>query len=149
MQVKVFHIRLIKEHLQTDQENLNKFLASVAVKKTSAELVTGQLGFWSILVFYNDKKLENQETISEKASVTVSDELTAEEEEIFKALKKWRYNVAKELNLPRYMICHNAELMEIAKVKPQTLEQLSNIKGFGRQKMTKFGDDIIALLNSF
>jgi hypothetical protein len=38
MQVKVFHIRLTKEKVQTDQENLNSFLDSVVVKKTSTEL---------------------------------------------------------------------------------------------------------------
>lgn len=46
------------------------------------------------------------------------------------------------------MVCHNTKLMRIAKVKPQTLDELSNIKGFGGQKILKFGDDIIALMNS-
>lgn len=40
------------------------------------------------------------------------------------------------------------ELITIAKVKPQSLDELSKIKGFGGQKISKFGDDIIALLNS-
>jgi hypothetical protein len=38
--------------------------------------------------------------------------------------------------------------MIIAKVKPQTLSDSSKIKGFGGQKISKFGEDIIALLNS-
>ena len=46
------------------------------------------------------------------------------------------------------MVWHNTELMTIAKVKPQSLDELSNIKGFGGQKIAKFGDDILALLNS-
>lgn len=46
------------------------------------------------------------------------------------------------------MVCYNTELMTIAKIKPQTLDELSNIKGFGVQKIAKFGDDILAVLNS-
>ena len=124
MQVKVFHIRLTKEKVQTDQENLNSFLDSVVVKKTSTELVTGQPNFWSILVFYEDKKLENQEKVSDKISVTIDTELTEEEKRIFIALKQWRHDKATQLNFPNFVICHNTTLMTIAKTKPQTLEQL-------------------------
>jgi len=34
MKVKVFHIRLTKEHFETDQETVNNFLESVTVLKT-------------------------------------------------------------------------------------------------------------------
>jgi superfamily II DNA helicase RecQ len=46
------------------------------------------------------------------------------------------------------MVCHNTELLTIAKIKPQTLDELSKIKGFGGRKIAKFGYDIIAVLNS-
>lgn len=40
--------------------------------------------------------------------------------------------------------------MTIAKIKPQSLDELSKVKGFvsGGQKIAKYGDDIIAVLNS-
>jgi len=148
MKVKVFHIRLTKENLQTDQDNLNNFLDSVTVKKTATELVNGQPNFWSILVFYDEQKAENQEKTSDKISVTDDNELTEDEKRIFSTLKQWRQDKATQLNIPNFMVCHNTELMTIAKVKPQTLDDLSKIKGFGGQKIAKFGDDILALLNS-
>lgn len=46
------------------------------------------------------------------------------------------------------MVAHNAELMSIAKMKPQTVEDLPKIKGFGERKIAKYGDDIITILNS-
>jgi len=46
------------------------------------------------------------------------------------------------------MICHNIELVTIAKEKPTKVEDLNKIKGFGKRKIAKFGDDIISLLNS-
>lgn len=148
MKVKVFHIRLTKENLQNDQDNLNNFLDNVTVKKTATELINGQPNFWSILVFYDDQKVEKQQKNSDKISITDENDLTDEEKRIFATLKQWRQDKATQLNIPNFMVCHNTELMSISKVKPQTLDELSNIKGFGGQKIAKFGDDILALLNS-
>jgi len=148
MKVQVFHIRLTKENEQTDQDSLNEFMDSVAVKKTSTELILGQPNFWSILVFYDDKKEEKKEKSPDKIAVTIEAELTEDERRIFLTLKQWRQDKATQLNIPNFMVCHNTELMTIAKVKPETLDDLSKIKGFGGQKTAKFGDDIIAVLNS-
>ena len=112
-------------------------------------LINGQPNFWSILVFYNDQKVEKQEKNSDKIEVTSDAELTEEEKRIFETLKQWRRDEASQLNVLDFFICHNTELMTIAKVKPQTLGDLSKIKGFGGgQKIAKYGDDIIAVLNS-
>ena len=146
MKVKVFHIRLTKEHLQIDQENINDFLSSVSVQKTVSELVTGQPNFWSILVFYNDLKIQKEESRTNKIAVTELENQT--EYETLKTLKKWRQNKAEHLNIPNFMVCHNSELMTIAKLKPQTLDDFLKIKGFGRRKIAKFGSDILAVLNS-
>ena len=148
MKVKVFHIRLTKDNLQSDQDNLNDFLESVSVIKTETELINGQPNFWSILVFYDDEKTVKQWKTFEKTSLTDESELTDEEKLIYSALKQWRQDMGTQLNILNFMVCHNTELMTIAKVKPQSLDELSKIKGFGEQKIAKFGDDIIALLNS-
>ena len=148
MKVKVFHIRLTKENLQNDQDNLNNFLDNVTVKKTATELINGQHNFWSIVVFYDDQKVEKQQKTSDKISITDENDLTDEEKRIYATFKQWRQDKASQLNIPNFMVCHNTELMTISKVKPQTLDELSNIKGFGGQKIAKFGEDIIALLNS-
>ena len=148
MKVKVFHIRLTREHLQTDQDFLNNFLESVTVKKMDANLVSAQLNFWSILVFYDKKYSENQDKATEKFEVIGEFELTDDEKSIYSKLKKWKYNKANQLRVPGFMVCHNTELMTIAKVRPQTLDEFSIIKGFGLKKISKFGDEIIELLNS-
>lgn len=150
MKVKVFHIRLSNEYLLTDQEHLNNFLSSVTVKKTATELLTGQPDCWSILVFYEYPKAEKSATKSDKISVTGDTDLTSEEKKVFLTLKQWRQDKAIELDIPVYIICNNIELMTIAKVNPQTIEELSKIKGFrdGGLKIAKYGEDIITVLNS-
>jgi superfamily II DNA helicase RecQ len=150
MKIKHFYIRLNKENLQIDQDTLNSFLDNVVVKKTVTELINGQPNFWSILVFYDEQKADRQDKNSEKVAVTSETELTAEEKNIYDVLREWRQDKASELNVPNYVVAHNTELMTIAKIKPQSLDELSKVKGFvsGGQKIAKYGDDIIAVLNS-
>jgi len=46
------------------------------------------------------------------------------------------------------MICSNSELVTLVKERPDSAEKLIGIKGFGDQKIAKFGEEIIAFLNS-
>lgn len=148
MQIKLFHIRLLKEYLSEDQDNINRFLESVIVKKTSTELVTGTPNYWSIIVFYEEKN-SSKETLQNKLNVVNEADLADQEHHVFLALKEWRRDKADELGLPPFMICHNGELMSLAKAKPATLEALSKIKGFGGgQKVAKFGEDLIAFFST-
>lgn len=149
MKAKVFHIRLTNEYLQVDQDNLNLFLESVSVVKTEMELIaTETTKFWSILVFYNDQKINRQDAGLDKLFVTSESELTEDEKRIYEALRQWRQSRASQLGMPSYVIAHNTELMTIAKIKPQSLEELSRVKGFGGRKAIKYGEDIVALLDS-
>ena len=148
MKLKVFHIRLSKEHVFADQEAINLFMEGVTVKKTSVELINGEINFWSIIVFYEEKQSENQFRPTSKISVTEESELTTEERQIYGTLKKWRQDKAIHLNVSSFIICHNTELMTLAKVRPRTLEELSNIKGFGGHKISTYGEEILLLLNS-
>lgn len=150
MNLKLFQTRLDNQHIQHDQEAINNFMESVKVKRTATQFVIGQPDFWSILVFYENgpaKKKASKE--SEKISFEPEVELTEEEKQINSALKQWRRDRAKEVNVPEYLICHNAELISVAKTRPKTMEELNRLKGFGDQKIAKYGDDIIAVVNAF
>ena len=151
MKIKTFKIRLSDEHQAHDEYELNLFLETISTKKTSCQLVINdKTNYWSILVFYEQKTIrEPRVTQPEKVSFPTDTELTNEEQNIFEAFKIWRQTKANELNLPAYMICSNSELISLSKTRPETIEQLIKIKGFGDQKIAKFGDEIIALLNSF
>ncbi len=141
MNIKVFNIRLDKEHCLEDQNRMNQFLDSVEIKLTSTNFVTiTTVDFWSAVVFFEPKK--------EIKSTVVERELTDEEKKIYAALKKWRSDKAQQLMLPHYMICHNSELASIAIQKPQTLQNFKTVKGFGENKTAHYGDDIISLLNA-
>jgi superfamily II DNA helicase RecQ len=148
MKVKTFYIRLSDEHRDSDQNTISDFLENVRVRKTCAHFIEETPSRWSILVFYDSLNAAQSTTQLNKHRVLSVDELTEDEKTVYRVLKQWRYDKANELNVPGFMICHNTELMTIAKRKPASLEELCEIYGFGAHKIARFGDDILAVLDS-
>ncbi|WP_444813191.1 DNA helicase RecQ [Variovorax saccharolyticus] len=67
----------------------------------------------------------------------------------FTALKAWRAEVAREHNLPAYVIFHDATLAAIAERGPATLEDLQGISGIGSKKLDAYGDDVLRVCSAF
>jgi ATP-dependent DNA helicase RecQ len=63
-------------------------------------------------------------------------------------LKAWRAEVAKEHNLPAYVIFHDATLAAIASASPQSLEDLQGISGLGVKKLEAYGQDVLRICST-
>jgi ATP-dependent DNA helicase RecQ len=61
----------------------------------------------------------------------------------FAALKAWRSEVAREHNLPAYVIFHDATLAAIAALAPQTLNDLQGVSGIGAKKLEAYGAEVL------
>lgn len=150
MKIKTFQIRL-GDQLHQDEQTLNQFMETVSIKKTATEFVTDKVNYWSIIVYYEDGKPKYDSIMnvqSDKITFPADTPLTQEESSVYNYLKKWRADMSVKTSLPGYVICHNSELVTITKIKPKSLEELAKIKGFSSRKIMKYGDDILALLNS-
>ncbi|MBP6339423.1 MAG: DNA helicase RecQ [Vitreoscilla sp.] len=66
----------------------------------------------------------------------------------FAALKVWRSEVAKEHNLPAYIVFNDATLAQMAAEAPHTLEALAGISGVGAKKLDAYGREIIRVLDA-
>jgi ATP-dependent DNA helicase RecQ len=66
--------------------------------------------------------------------------------ERFEALKAWRAEVAREHNLPAYIVFHDATLAEMARERPDSSDALSGISGVGAKKLEAYGDEILRVL---
>jgi ATP-dependent DNA helicase RecQ len=73
-------------------------------------------------------------------------ELSAADAALLERLSTWRRERASREALPPYIIAHNATLREIAWRRPATLDALAGVNGFGRSKIEKYGDEILALV---
>ena len=67
----------------------------------------------------------------------------------FAALKAWRSEVAREHNLPAYVIFHDATLAAIAERAPATLEDLQGMSGIGSKKLEAYGADVLRVCAAF
>ena len=64
----------------------------------------------------------------------------------FQTLRAWRARLAREQNLPAYVILHDKTLHEIAALRPTSLEALAEISGIGEAKVQRYGAQILATL---
>ncbi len=70
-------------------------------------------------------------------------ELDAAAQARFAALKAWRAEVAREHNLPAYVIFHDATLAAIAARAPQSPGELDGISGLGATKLERYGEEVL------
>ena len=64
----------------------------------------------------------------------------------FAALKAWRGEVAREHNLPAYVVFQDRTLAEMARTQPGSLDELAQISGVGAKKLEAYGREILRVL---
>lgn len=74
--------------------------------------------------------------------------LDAEGQARFAALKAWRSEVAREHNLPAYIVFNDATLSQMAADAPDSLEALSQVSGVGAKKLEAYGREILRVLET-
>jgi len=72
--------------------------------------------------------------------------LDAQQSERFAALKLWRAKVAKEHNLPAYVVFHDATLAEMARLMPSSKAALAEVSGVGVKKLEAYGSEILRVI---
>ena len=64
-------------------------------------------------------------------------------QQVLAALACWREQTARTLNRPRNWILHDNVLLELARVRPQRVQQLSGIRGLAPKSAKRWGDALI------
>ncbi|MBV8449466.1 MAG: HRDC domain-containing protein, partial [Hyphomicrobiales bacterium] len=65
---------------------------------------------------------------------------------LFQALRALRSELAREQNVPPYVIFHDATLMEMVRRKPADLTAMSRVPGVGRRKLDRYGAIFVAAI---
>jgi ATP-dependent DNA helicase RecQ len=65
---------------------------------------------------------------------------------LFEALRGLRRDLAKEGNVPPYVIFHDATLREIALARPQSLDELGQVNGVGARKLEAYGEAFLRVV---
>ena len=73
----------------------------------------------------------------------------AADEELFSMLKDLRKKVARQHDLPPFVIFQDPSLEDMAIQYPITIEEMQNISGVGVGKARKFGEEFIKLIKAY
>ena len=94
------------------------------------------------------RERKRQRANERKHGATPMTELPAEAAVRFSALRLWRAGIAREQNVPAYVIFHDATLRSIALEQPRDLDALAAIAGVGAGKLERYGREVIAALDA-
>ena len=72
--------------------------------------------------------------------------LSAGDDTLLAALKALRLRLAAEENVPAYVVFPDRTLIELARVRPQTRQDMQAIHGVGAVKLAKYGDTFLAAI---
>jgi len=70
----------------------------------------------------------------------------ASDDPLWLALRELRARLAREQNVPAYVIFHDATLRAIAAARPRTRHELAAIAGVGERKLERYGDALLAMV---
>ena len=93
------------------------------------------------LSYHQDKEIQS----IQKENNSVIEE---NNDSLIEQLKNYRLTKAKEKNLPPYYVFNDETLNEIISIKPQTIDELLTVKGFGQKKCEWYGNDILQIIRS-
>ncbi|HEX4978061.1 MAG TPA: ATP-dependent DNA helicase UvrD2 [Nocardioides sp.] len=68
------------------------------------------------------------------------------DEALFERLRAWRVDRAAEEKVPAYVVFTDLTLQAIAEAKPTDTAALLRVNGVGQAKLTKYGEDVLALV---
>lgn len=102
-----------------------------------------------ILIKITDEdKLPERTTKTKKKSKGI-DSLTAAEVKLFENFRVLRLEIAREENMPPYIIFNDKTLIEMAAKVPATKAEMLNISGVGENKFAKYGERFISVIEDY
>ncbi len=110
---------------------------NLALTPKSAPLLKGQEPFMM--------RIQKEKLTSSKRSKHTSKEIAAShgQDDLFENLRQLRSRLAKEGNVPPYLIFSDKSLHDMCQLLPRNKDEFLMVNGVGQSKCEKFGDDFL------
>ncbi|MDQ0326720.1 ATP-dependent DNA helicase RecQ [Rhodopseudomonas julia] len=69
--------------------------------------------------------------------------------DLFQALREKRLEIARQQNVPPYVIFHDKTLIELAAARPRSRAEMANVPGVGEAKLGRYGSAFVAVIADF
>ncbi|OQW39246.1 MAG: ATP-dependent DNA helicase RecQ [Proteobacteria bacterium SG_bin4] len=111
---------------------------ALRLTEASREILKGQRS-----VFLHQRTKINQ--LNESHSSNDANVLDVDERNLWNQLRNWRAATAREHGVPAYVIFHDATLLELVRLCPKNIDELSRVTGIGARKLEKYGCHLMAI----
>ncbi|MBD8878573.1 DNA helicase RecQ [Roseibium polysiphoniae] len=82
-------------------------------------------------------------------SASLADDLDPDDRLLFERLRRLRTQLARDAEVPPYVVFPDATLAGIAKARPGTYTSLLEVSGVGQSKLEKYGREFIEVVEAF
>jgi ATP-dependent DNA helicase RecQ len=72
----------------------------------------------------------------------------SEDESLFQALRAHRLELATIQKVPPFVIFHDSTLLEMAKLKPETVLEFGHLSGVGKTKLERYANSFLEVINT-
>lgn len=83
---------------------------------------------------------------AKRRTPTVSTLVSEEDAPLLSALKAKRRELAEAAKVPAYIVFNDKTLIEMAEIRPATLDEMARIGGVGTTKLERYGDTFLAVV---
>ena len=90
-----------------------------------------------------ERKAGKKEKVARRPKLSLD---AGTDQALYENLKVARQKMAKTRRVPAYVIFHDKTLVELARVRPQSLEEMLEINGIGESKLKKFGQTLLDVI---
>jgi ATP-dependent DNA helicase RecQ len=127
-------------HLQSDSEGFGGF----TLTESSRGVLRGET---RVMLREEAERQRLRRTRAAKPGATP---ITAADKSgsLFTALRNWRSTIAREHNVPAYVILHDATLEGIVAARPQGLDQLRSVPGIGDKRLERYGQALMQIVRA-
>ena len=119
---------------------------------TDTEHQTLQLLPKSAEVLYHGAQVQmlvQREEEAAPAGTAAAVKLTAEDADLYEALRQLRAKLAAEANVPAYVVFSNATLQDMARKKPRNSTEFKRVSGVGELKCNWYGKAFLAEIQKY
>ncbi|MBD9373221.1 DNA helicase RecQ [Rhizobium sp. ARZ01] len=99
--------------------------------------------------FRKDRPVSGRAKGQKSASARERADLAGSDLELFEKLRAERLSIAKDLDVPPYVVFPDATLIALAKERPSDWDELLDIPGIGQSKRERFGEAFLRVIEDY
>jgi len=142
----VFRHLVAAGHLAADHEGYG----TLHLTESSRAVLKGETRVLMRYEAAEGQRRAERKAARKRGGATAHNSLQIGEDErpLWDALRAVRARLAKEQNVPAYVIFHDATLLDMLREHPVSLRELASISGVGTTKLEKYGEAFLSVLTA-